>query len=514
MYSAALSLATSPDTGSPKWEGLSFVARARVSAADNRTTFSVFAIKGWGQVSFDMGDGTVHTYEVGPDLLGDVVDGRRTPIFTHQYANDGDYLIKATGTITGLSLTGHLPNPDSGFAETVLDTEFNTFDSTSALHDILYMPFSPTPNDMSGWGSIDTAIIDGDRLAYDYPKFRIDPDTGVIESLDGSSPGPRKVIAARATAWDLNSIDSCGFAPFAKPALEEFYAPCLTTFGEYVFAPFGVSNNLRVVYIPKVTSIPGPGFVSPLAEGVAIYAGKLTGIAPDAFIYEEQFGYGPNLEPPLGQATVELFCLNTSTEIRAFNGYPFGAFYLKCHCTDLTFDTEDRYWRNSDGKRIDPGTMQLIDEEGRLINEDGQFIALNQLTGNYELCDEYGHIFGPDGRPYDPATGFWLNKYGHICDEQGRDCDVFGRLTAFDEETQQYTIIDENGTVLQTLAMFTGEDPDDPRHGLFEEHITPSEDGVTVRYFSHFTGYMEYVLRDSLCRVLYAYPRNITIVGG
>lgn len=432
MDSAAAYSTTLPDEGAAAWDGVAFAGRAVVSAADGRYSFEVFSVSGSGDVVFDFGDGETHTvtFPSGTTKLdGEVVDDRSTPLFRHEYAADGVYEIRVTGDLTSIGLTGkHRP---SGSANTY-STAHSVVDETAALHEILHMPQKPEKFDMIGWWSVDTAVVDSDRLTWQLPWFEYSGSS--VTEMYGVS-GPRKLVMRNLRdARPFDSIPMFYWPTVALYMLEEFWAPSVRGFGDVAHAagyttttPFGFCDNLKLLYLPSLTSIATRMFVSAAAEGVKIYVGRLTSVHAEAF-GSDNSSHMPTFVTA-GHCKAELFCGNERQEVLNM-GFPFGASYLKCHCTDVTFDNEGRFWRNSDGRRVD-SQGRLVDDQGRFVDEAGHLIKYHEDLARWITCDEHGFYVDDDDLPIDPVTGFWVDREGHVCDTHGRKCDTLGNLVAY-----------------------------------------------------------------------------------
>lgn len=436
MDSATAYSMTLPDEGSPSWDGYAFVGRAVVSLADSLYTFSVFTLSGGGDVTFDFGDGTTQTvtFPAGTTTLsGEIADDKLQPYLKHEYAADGRYMIRVTGNLTGMTFAGHHMLGDSE----PINTSNTNIDRTSALHDILHMPFTPRMNDMLGMWGVNTLMFDATNMACQHALNDYDPSTGEFTNTY-QLPGPKKIIARGAfSPWTFSAggYDYRDVATFNVTGLEEFYAPNLLDFGghtrvgsnnEYARCPpFPMCSSLKLVYVPSMTKIASMMFVSPSATGVKIYTGRLSRINANAFGYTS--GSSLPVFASYGQCNVELFCKNTRQEILNFSSYPFGASYLKCHCTDITFDNQGKFWRNSDGRRVD-SNGQLVNESGHPVDESGHLVKYDEASQSYVWCDEFDAFVDENDRPYDRATGFLLDRDGHVCDECGRKCDTLGNL--------------------------------------------------------------------------------------
>lgn len=409
MDSAAAYSMTLPDEGSAAWDGIAFAGRAVVSISGRRYSFEVFSVSGSGDVVFDFGDGETHTvtFPSGTTKLdGDVVNDYSTPLFRHEYAADGVYEIRVTGNLSSIGLTGkHRPpgNTDS------YSTAHSVVDETSALHEILYMPQKPEKFDMIGWWSVDTAVVDSDRLPWQLPWFEYSSGGGFTEPYYVS--GPRRLVMRNLRdGKPLEQVFSSAFPTIGLYMLEEFWAPSLSGFDDvetgfdYTNPPFGFCDNMKLLYLPSLTRIMEQLFVSPRAEGVKIYVGRLTFVRATAFGCDN---FITNFVPP-GRGKVELFCGNTRQEILNL-GFPFGAAYLKCHCTDVTFDNEGKFWRDSDGRSV----------------------KYHEGLAAWLPCDEHGFYVDGDDLPFDPETGFWIDRERHVCDVYGRKCDTLGNLVAY-----------------------------------------------------------------------------------
>ena len=450
MDSAAAYSMTLPDEGAAAWDGIAFAGRAVVSIADRRYSFEVFSVSGGGDVVFDFGDGETHTvtFPSGTTRLdGEVVDDYSTPLFRHEYAADGVYEIRVTGDLSSIGLTGKHRPPGN---DDVASTAHSVVDETAALHEILYMPQKPEKFDMIGWWSVDTAVVDSDRLPWQLPWFEYSSGGDFTDPYDVS--GPRRLVMRNLRdGKPLEQVFYSAFPTIGLYMLEEFWAPSLLGFddvdlgGDYTNPPFGCCNNLKLLYLPSLTRITEQLFVSPRAEGVKIYVGRLTFVRATAFGSDDSV---TNFVQP-GHGKVELFCGNTRQEILNL-GFPFGAAYLKCHCTDVTFDNEGMFWRNSDGRRVD-SQGRLIDDQGRFVNEAGHLIKYNEGLAAWLPCDEHGFYVDGDDLPFDPATGFWIDRERHVCDAYGRKCDTLGNLVAYrywnpgsaDDTTQPVWFVDD-----------------------------------------------------------------------
>lgn len=507
MDSAAAYSMTLPDEGSPSWDGYAFVGRAVVSLADSLYTFSVFTLSGSGDVTFDFGDGTTQTvtFPAGTtSLSGEIANDKLQPYLKHEYAADGRYMIRVTGNLTGMTFAGH---HRLGGDEPV-NTSNTNIDWTSALHDILHMPFTPQMNDMLGLWNVDTLMFDATNMACQYVLNDYDPSTGDINHIY-MLPGPKKIIARGAfSQWTFSAGGYYyrGVALFSVTGLEEFYAPNLLDFGgltrvgsyseSYRDPPFAACGNLKVVYVPSLTKIAHMLFVSPSATGVKIYTGRLGSIHANAFGYTS----GSTLPWPAsyGQCNVELFCRNTRQEILNFSSYPFGASYLKCHCTDITFDNQGKFWRNSDGRRVD-SNGQLVNESGHPVDESGHLVKYDEVSQSYVWCDEFDAFVDENDRPYDRATGFLLDRDGHVCDECGRKCDTLGNLLSeryWNGEDWTYVSWGaECAVVTPTWAereirykWYSADDADDPRHNKYYT-VDNVPEGYDMAYFDD-NGYL------------------------
>ena len=410
MDSAAAYSMTLPDEGAAAWGGVAFAGRALVSIADGRYSFEVFSVSGSGDVVFDFGDGETRTvtFPSGTKKLdGEVVDDYSTPLFRHEYAADGVYEIRVTGDLSSIGLTGKHRPPGNTHP---YSTAHSVVDETSALHEILHMPQRPEKFDMIGWWSVDTAVVDSDMLTWQLPWFEYSGDS-VTELYDVS--GPRRLVMRNLRGIRiLADLSYTGFPSIGLYMLEEFWAPSLSGFGNKVGSesnstpPFGFCDNMKLLYLPSLTKIVARMFVSSRAEGVKIYAGRLTSVHAEAFGSDNSSAMPEFVST--GHGKVELFCGNTRQEILNL-GFPFGAAYLKCHCTDITFDNEGRFWRNSDGRRV----------------------RYHEDLAAWLPCDEYGFYVDENDLPVDPVTGFWIDREGHVCDAYGRKCDTLGSLVAY-----------------------------------------------------------------------------------
>lgn len=511
MDSAAAYGMMVPDDGGPRWAGFPFVARCVVSHEDGRTRFSVFKIRGTGLLSFDFGDGSTLDFDCGPTEsvhVGAVVDGFVAPVVQHEYAEDGSFIVTVRGALSGIRLSSTASDTTNLHYPVVPDVNSLSVDTSSALHDVLRAAITIGRHDMVAMYNVETAVLDPDVIGWQYPI------------LDGSGPvmenGPRRLIVRRWTRQDGLTVAYYRTSTLALLRLEEFYAPNINKFvqSEHPYnPPFAVCDRLRLVYVPSMSAIASRRFVSPKARGVKLYVGRLTSIHQGAFgPYEGELSAAIDVDFPLDmdeRGDVELFCQNTRQEILNFPGYPFGAEYLKCHCTDITFDNEGRFWRNSDGRRVDE-YGQLVDDEGRFIDEAGHRIEQDG-NGEWRWVDPYGRWVDRLDRPIDLETGFLVDSDGHVCDEHGRKCDVLGRLLSGDrywdgewkDAAGMQVVVDRTSTVVgspRLLVSDVGEQ--DPRLGTFRDSGT---DGYEYDYFDS-DGYMR--AREMLDGTLYSieYP--------
>lgn len=430
MDSAAAYSMTLPDEGAATWDGIAFAGRAVVSIADRRFSFEVFSVSGSGDVVFDFGDGETHTvtFPSGTTKLdGDVVDDYSTPLFRHEYAADGVYEIRVTGDLSSIGLTGkHRP----AGSEHPYSTAHSVVDETAALREILHMPQKPERFDMIGWWSVDTAVVDSGKLTWQLPWYEY--SGGHVTELYNVS-GPRRLVMRNLRGYaPFDALPYTSFPTIGLYRLEELWAPSLVAFrvnpglsSSPSQTPFGICDNLKLLYLPSLKIIEMRMFVSSRAEGVRIYAGRLTSVHAEAFGSDSS---GLPMFVSAGRCRVELFCGNTRQEILNL-GFPFGAAYLKCHCTDITFDNEGRFWRNSDGRRV----------------------KYHEGLAAWLPCDEHGFYVDEDDLPIDPVTGFWIDRERHVCDAYGRKCDTLGSLIAYrywnpgsaDDPTQPVWFVDD-----------------------------------------------------------------------
>lgn len=491
MDSAAAYGMMVPDDGGPRWAGFPFVARCVVSHEDGRTRFSVYSVSGSGSVVFDFGDGqsrVVELSETGSTAAGTVVDDRRTPLFVHEYELDGEYLVTVTGDLTGIALSG-LTRPSGSAAYETWNT---VVDGLSAIHDILRMTTVPPRFETIGWWGVDTVVLDSGSIEWQLPLFE-EGDDGELAIYPN---GPRKLVARGLSVNPLPSLPYFGFPVLGIIGLEELYAPNLKDFRygngfhAYSHSPLGACKRLRVAYLPNITKLDHRSYVSPYARGVRLYVGRLTEIGANAF---GGAGSSINFVWTDDGCDVELFCQNTRQEILNFPGYPFGAEYLKCHCTDVTFDNEGGFWRNSDGRRVDE-FGRLVDDDGRFIDEGGHRVE-QDADGVWRWVDAYGRWVDRLDRPIDLETGFLVDSDGHVCDEHGRKCDVLGNLLSYDRywngewmaSMAEQVVVDRTMTLSGSARVGTYDVPEtDPRYGLYSDE---GSDGYARDYFDN-RGYL------------------------
>lgn len=516
MDSAAAYSMTLPDEGGPERAGIPFAARVTVSVADGRYSFSAYAIGGSGTVTFDFGDGTTQdvTFPDGVTTLeGEIVSDKSTPLVRHEYATDGTYVVKASGNLTRLDLAGH--HQISGKTG-MYDTGNVAVDETTALTALLRMSFMPTLNDMIGWATMETAVVESTSMTMQYPWFDYDSNGNITFLYEPW--GPKKIVMRGLSGpWPFVAMGPSRMAMLALFNLEEFYAPHATAFdgadgrSSLTRPVFGACDALKVLYLPNVTHLYSQQFVSPLATGLKLYVGKL--VAANIMAFGRDDAHSDFVSA--GHCSLELFCKNTRQELLNISGFPFGAAYLKCHCTDVTFDTDGKFWRNSDGKMVD-ADGNLVDGRGRRVDESGHLVQYNEKTGTYTWCDEYGFFVDGNDKPYDIYTGFWIDRDLHVCDEHGMKCDSLGTLLSTTRVWNGYwTELEENQVAELSDHLWTGngtvrsrwqDDPDDPRYDLYQ---AAGRDGYAYDYFDG-SGYLN-IREDSdgnLFRVEYSGDRN------
>lgn len=385
MDSAAAYSMALPDEGAARWTAdCAFACTLRSTMLD-----SYFSAKfgGSGTIEVDYGDGTVEELQLPASI-------------TSRAYPSGSYLFTVRGPV-----------------ETV-----QTF---SGMVEAVWRAPAPAVSEYGSWpyrAGLDTFVCDADSVMF--PPKSISPRRVILRGLSRSGWIPRSTANPGSRS-----------ATIPGPQLEEFYAPLLpgsgfmfdTADASYNQPPFAQSPNLRVVYIPSVTEIPFQCFVSPSARGVKVYVGRLTSVRSDAFRNQGPYQI---YDVPLGGCDVELFCKNTSSEMIAL-GFPFGADYLKCHCTDVTFDSLGYRFRESDGRRYDPANGQLVNDDFKYVDEAGHLVKYHEGLARWLPCDEHGFYVDGDDLPIDPVTGFWIDREGHVCDEYGRKCDTLGNLVAY-----------------------------------------------------------------------------------
>ena len=325
MDSAAAYSIALPDEGAARWTvDCAFACALRSTMLD-----SYFSAKfgGSGTIEVDYGDGTVEELQLPASI-------------TSRAYPSGSYLFTVRGPV-----------------ETV-----QTF---SGMVEAVWRAPAPAVSEYGSWpyrAGLDTFVCDADSVMF--PPKSISPRRVILRGLSRSGWIPRSTANPGSRS-----------ATIPGPQLEGFYAPLLpgsgfmfdTADASYNQPPFAQSPNLRVVYIPSVTEIPFQCFVSPSARGVKVYVGRLTSVRSDAFRNQGPYQI---YDVPLGGCDVELFCKNTSSEMIAL-GFPFGADYQKCHCTDVTFDSLGYQFRESDGRRYDPANGQLVNDDFKYVDEAG-----------------------------------------------------------------------------------------------------------------------------------------------
>ena len=476
MDSAAAYSMVLPDEGGARWPAdcaLAVRVYPRISIAISRNVLRLYALSGSGTAHVDWGDGTSDDVA----LPGSAA---------HAYASSGTYVAMVTGDVTDVRLSD--------------GQVIGATDLDSAQMDVLRMT-CPVP--ANGF--------------YHMPPTGLLVSVGVRDWYRSSGGWPSRLVVQGVSSTLRFNAYMFQTTVFAG-GLSEFYAPSVTGFSAISGtgsmnssrSPFAGCGSLTVLYLPSVASIPFSCFVSPDAGGVKVYVGRLTSANAQAFT---------NRSPSNGSAIVsgnpaspcraELFCKNTSSEIIAL-GFPFGAEYLKCHCTDMTFDSLGYRFREPDGRRYDPANGQLVNDDFRYVDEAGHLIQYHEGRGQWLPCDEYGFYVDENDRPIDIDTGFWIDRSGHVCDEYGRACDTLGHLvaksgwdgTAWVTATDdQWFVVDEVGTILETRVKWTSEAEDYPWNGLFAV-----EDTDVVEWFDELGffrqrrmgqdyGYAHYVVR-------------------
>ena len=476
MDSAAAYSMVLPDEGGARWPAdcaLAVRVYPRTSVAISRNVLRLYALSGSGTAHVDWGDGTSDDVA----LPGSAA---------HAYASSGTYVATVTGDVTDVRLSD--------------GQVIGATDLDSAQMDVLRMT-CPVP--ANGF--------------YHMPPTGLLVSVGVRDWYRSSGGWPSRLVVQGVSSTLRFNAYMFQTTVFAG-GLSEFYAPSVTGFSAISGtgsmnssrSPFAGCGSLTVLYLPSVASIPFSCFVSPDAGGVKVYVGRLTSANAQAFT---------NRSPSNGSAIVsgnpaspcraELFCENTSSEIIAL-GFPFGAEYLKCHCTDMTFDSLGYRFREPDGRRYDPANGQLVNDDFRYVDEAGHLIQYHEGRGQWLPCDEYGFYVDENDRPIDIDTGFWIDRSGHVCDEYGRACDTLGHLvaksgwdgTAWVTATDdQWFVVDEVGTILETRVKWTSEAEDYPWNGLFAV-----EDTDVVEWFDELGffrqrrmgqdyGYAHYVVR-------------------
>jgi hypothetical protein len=385
-----------PDEGGARWPAdcaLAVRVYPRTSIGISRNVLRLYALSGSGTAHVDWGDGTSDDVA----LPGSAA---------HTYASSGTYVAMVTGDVTDARLSdgqvGGAPDLDS------------------AQMDVLRMT-CPVP--AGGF--------------YHMPPTGLLVSVGVRDWYRSSGGWPSRLVVQgvsgtlRFNAYMFQTTVFTG-------NLSEFYAPSVTGFSAISGtgnltssrSPFAGCGSLTVLYLPSVASIPFSCFVSPDASGVKVYVGRLTSANAQAFTNRSPSdGSAIVSGNPASPCRAELFCKNTSSEIVAL-GFPFGAEYLKCHCTDMTFDSLGYRFR-ADGRRYDPENGQLVNDDFRYVNEAGHLVKYHEGLAQWLPCDEYGFYVDDDDLPIDPVTGFWIDREGHVCDAHGRKCDTLGNLVDY-----------------------------------------------------------------------------------
>lgn len=454
MDSAAAYSMTLPDEGAARWAAdcaLAAVVRPYVGVGAPRNVFRIHSMSGTGTARVSWGDGT----SADVPLPGSA---------SHEYSSSGSFLVTVTGSVSDVRLSD---------GQAVGATELD-----AAPRDVL-------------------------RITCPIPTLALPhmPETGLLVAFGvnvwyrHASGGYPKRIVLRAVSGSLRLENSVSYSPVFNFGLEEFYAPGATGFSGHPYGslgqyrpPFGGCASLKVLYLPSITTIPFVSFVSPSAVGVKVYVGRLTSVNASAFSNSAGTISGPSASG----CRAELFCQNTETEARNL-GFPFGAAYLKCHCTDATFDSDGWYYR-ADGRRVD-SDGRLRDDQGRFVNEAGHLIKFHEGLNRWILCDQYGFYVDEDDRPIDPVTGFWIDRSGHVCDEYGRKCDTLGNLVSEErywtgadgwvECAGEQAEVDRIGTLVGEVRSQEMADPSDPAYGLYTDQ--------NGNYFYDGDGYLRLV---------------------
>jgi hypothetical protein len=482
-----------PDEGGARWPtDCAFAARVVVDRSSGRYTVKLWSVSGSGTAHVDFGDGTSQDLALPTPASPDY-----SPAASHEYAADGEYVLVMTGTVEIVEIHG------GAYADQVSDP-------TSALADLPWVSCSLLRGFATRYPPMGSIVLNGVRDLYRQAGTYTNPASGfrriVVQGVVG------RTIQFSASG----SVNN--YAALNMLATEEFYAPgavgIAAVSGSLEYRPpFAGLPNLKVLYLPDVTTIPCVSFVSPDATDIKVYVGRLTSVNAAAFTNRRSDGTryvsgSVGCAPSASACRVELFCKNTSSEMIAL-GFPFGAEYLKCHCTDMTFDSLGYRFR-ADGRRYDPDSGQLVDDDFRYVNEAGHLIQYHEGRGQWFPCDEYGFYVDENDRPIDLDTGFWIDRSGHVCDEHGRACDTLGHLVAKNgwdgtawvaATADQWFVVDEVGTILETRVKWTSEMEDYPWDGLFAV-----EDADVVEWFDEMGffrqrrmgpdyGYAHYVVR-------------------
>ena len=413
MDSAAAYSMVLPDDGGARWPAdCAFAARVVVDRSSGRYTVKIWSVSGSGTAHVDFGDGTSQDLALPTTPSPDY-----SPAVSHEYAADGEYVLVMTGLVEIVEIHG------GAYIDQVSDP-------TSALADLPWVSCSLLRGFATRYPPMGSIVLNGVRNLYRQAGTYTNPASGFRRIVVQG-------VAGKTLQFSSGSVNN--YAALNMLALEEFYAPGVVGFDSAALLayrpPFAGLPNLKVLYLPDITAIPCVSFVSPDAVDVRVYVGRLTSVNAAAFTNRRPDGTryvsgSAGCAPSASACRAELFCKNASSEILAL-GFPFGADYLKCHCTDMTFDSLGYRFRESDGRRYDPENGQLVNDDFEYVDEAGHLVKYHEGLARWITCDEYGFYVDGDDLPIDPVTGFWIDREGHVCDAHGRKCDTLGNLVAY-----------------------------------------------------------------------------------